>query len=209
MSAVAAKIADGLVQLSRVLRRDAWAEAGPRGLTPTQGQILALVASAPEPPRLGDVARALGIRPATASKAVTTLIDKGLVRKHKAADDARALALSLTPRGRREASAVSRWPDAVAAVVDALDDEEKAVLLRVLVKIIRRLQLRGDLDARTCAGCSHFRPFAHDDAAAPHHCAFVDAPLRDADLQVRCPDQVPAPPGVAEEIARRFLRVVG
>ncbi|HBQ09629.1 MAG: MarR family winged helix-turn-helix transcriptional regulator [Sandaracinaceae bacterium] len=208
MSGAASKIADGLVRLSRVLRKDAWAEAGARGITPTQGQILALVASAAEPPRLGDVARALGIKPATASKAVATLLEKELVAKHRAADDARALALSLTAAGRREAKRVSRWPDAVAAVVGTLDAEEQAVLLRTLVKIIRRLQLRGDLEARTCAGCAHFRPFVHE-GAAPHHCAFVDAPLGDADLRVDCADQAPPPRDVASDIARRFLRVVG
>ncbi|MBX3273794.1 MAG: winged helix-turn-helix transcriptional regulator [Sandaracinaceae bacterium] len=209
MSETASRIADGLGRLARVLRKGAWEGAGARGLTPTQGEILRHVAAAASPPRLGAIAKALGVRPATASKAVSALLDKGLVQKTAAPEDARALALTLTAKGRREATRAEAWPEVVASVAAGLDEDEQAVLLRSIVKLIRRLQLRGEIDARTCAGCAYFRPYAHPRSAAPHHCAFVDAPFGDAALRVDCPDFVEAPEGIANEIRTRFLRVVG
>lgn len=203
-------IVDGLNKLALVLRKGSWEGAGARRLTPTQGQILRVLLDAPGPARLGDVSRSLAITPATASKAVSALIAKGLVEKLTAPEDARALALTLTAEGRREARRVSGWASAIASAVAALSVEERAVLLRTLVKIVRRLQLRGEIDvARTCAGCIYFRPFAHpENPRAPHHCAFVDAPFGDGSLRVDCPDHVAAPADVAAEIRRRFLDVV-
>jgi DNA-binding MarR family transcriptional regulator len=208
MEEVAAKIVDGLGRLARVLRKEAWEGATPRGLTPTQGEILRHVAAASSPPRLSAIASALGIRAPTASKAVAALLEKGLVRKLPAPDDKRAVAITLTAQGKRESARADRWPDTVAFVVQTLGPDEQRVLLRSIVKIIRRLQLRGEIDARTCAGCHHFRPFAHDSPDAPHHCAYVDAPFGDAALRVDCPEFEPAHPDVAREISTKFLRVV-
>jgi hypothetical protein len=53
-------------------------------------------------------------------------------------------------------------------------------------------------------GRKQFRPYAHPDPRAPHHCAFVDAPFGDGQLRVDCPDQTPAEAGQEEENCRRF-----
>lgn len=203
------RIADALSRIALVLRAQAWEEAGTRGLTVTQGRVLALVADAPRSPRLGDVGRSLGIKAPTASKAVTTLVDKGLLEKRPAEDDGRALALHLTAKGRREASRAARWPEKLAPVVGLLDEDEQAVMLRGLVKMIRELQRQGRIPtARTCVDCRHFRPFAHPGAAMPHHCAFVDAPFGDGGLQVACPDHAEASDAQAADAFRRLLHVV-
>jgi DNA-binding MarR family transcriptional regulator len=205
----AERIADGLWRIALVLRTRAWEKAGARGITPTQGQVLSFVKDAPAPPRLGDVGRSLGIKAPTASKAVSTLVDKGLVAKRADGDDARAVSLHLTRKGRREAEGAAAWPRYLTTVIDLLDDEERAVMLRALVKMIRGLQREGHIPAaRTCVDCRHFSPHKYDDAQAPHHCGFVNAPFGDGALQVACDDHDAADEPVANATWRRFLRVV-
>ena len=64
---------------------------------------------------------------------------------------------------------------------------EQALLL--LLDVIGRLQSAGAISvARICTTCRYFRPEAHDDPAAPHHCALLDAPLRRTQLRVDCGD---------------------
>lgn len=186
------RLTAGLAKLGLVLRSQAWQQAQDTGLTPTQGQILALL-RARGPLRLGMVSRELAITPATASDAAAALVRKGLARKDRAPDDRRALALTLTKAGEAAALQSAEWPDALLGAVDALDPEEQAALLKMLMKMIRALQLRGAIaPARMCATCLYFRPNAYPDSDTPHHCAFVDAPFGTRDLRLDCGEQEPA-----------------
>jgi DNA-binding MarR family transcriptional regulator len=194
------QVATGLAKIGLALKGHAWREAGPRGLTPTQTQILALLKAAPRPMRISAVAEGLGVTLPTASDAVRVLVEKGLVAKTRAPDDRRAVALALTPRGRREIGRVSAWPDVLLEAVRELTLEEQAIFLKSLVKVIRTLQERGEIPvARMCVSCRFFRPNAHpEDAERPHHCAFVDAPFGDRALRIECPEHESAPRGVEE-----------
>lgn len=186
---LARRVAQGLSKLGLAMKTLGWQSATERGLTPTQAQALAFLARAGEAPRLSGVAEALGVTAATASEAVGALVRKELVTKSAAADDARAVALSLTAAGRREAARAFGWPDLLLEAVDTLSEEERVVLLKSLVKMIRSLQERGQIPvAKMCATCRFFRPNVHADAERPHHCAFVDAPFGDAHLRLDCPD---------------------
>jgi DNA-binding MarR family transcriptional regulator len=201
----ARRVAAGLARLGVVLRSRAWRQGGARGLTPTQGQLLTALARRAGGQRLGTLAEALGVTAATASDAVSALARKGLVRKAREAGDARALVVTLTARGGREARRALAWPDFLAEAVEELRPDEQAVLLRGLVTIIRRLQERGEIaPARTCVTCRFFRPDVHDDAARPHHCAFVDAPFGDRSLRLDCPDHEPAPTEQARRAWKAF-----
>ena len=195
----------GLAKLGLALRHEAWQSAAPRGLTPTQAQaVVCLERGASR--RLGELARELGVTDATASDAVRVLVEKGLVRKERDDDDARALRLVLTPAGRREARRAGQWPDAFLLGAADLSTEERGVLLRGLSKIIRRLQLEGRIPvARMCASCAYFRPHAHRDAMRPHHCAFVDAAFGEHELRLECPDHVAAAPEESDTRWRHFV----
>ena len=198
------RIATGLEKLAQALRAHAWSDAMPRGLTPTQGRILAFLADRPGV-RLGDLAEEIGVRPATASDAVRVLEDKGLVAKSRHPADRRVLQLGLTDSGRELSDATSRWPKLLADATAELTAEEKAVLLRAVVRMIRQLQESGRIPvARMCPTCVHFRPHAHDDPRRPHHCAFVDAPFGDVDLRVDCSDHHAAEVADAAVTWRRF-----
>src|SRR4249920_3165290 len=171
------RVTIGLAKIGIALKQQAWAEAGGRGLTPTQGQVLALLRANPDGLRLGALAEQLGVTAATTSDSVTALQRKGLVTKEPMAGDARGVIVLLTPTGTREAAAAAAWPDFLLEAVGELSTVEQAAFLRALVSMIRTLQEKGRIPvARMCVSCRFFRPYQHDNPARPHHCAFVDAP---------------------------------
>jgi DNA-binding MarR family transcriptional regulator len=202
------RLAAGLARLSVALRAGQWRLAEAHGLTATQAQILGLLAArAREPARLrpGEVADQLGITRATASDALTALERKGLLARLPDPRDGRARGLTLTPEGTEAARAAGDAPALLAEAAAALSPADQAALLRLVVKMIRGLQLRGAIaPARLCVTCRYFRPHLYDDPAAPHRCDFVGAPFGDAALRVDCAEHVAAPADLAEAAWRRF-----
>jgi DNA-binding MarR family transcriptional regulator len=196
------RVTTGLAKVGLALKQEAWAQAGGRGLTPTQGQVLALLRANPGGLRLGVLASQLGVTTATTSDSVAALERKGLVAKLPVTGDGRAVLVRLTPAGVREAAAAAAWPDFLLEAVDELSPAEQAAFLRGLVTMIRTLQERGRIPvARMCVSCRFFRPYRHRDPDRPHHCAFVDAPFGDGGLRLDCPDHLTAP---AEQAARTW-----
>src|SRR5262245_37407378 len=194
------------------MRSAAWGDATESGLTPTQSQILAFIAAhATQNPRSGDAADALGITPQTASVAIAALVAKGLVAKVPDATDKRASALKLSRQGEVAARVAAQWPDFLMTAMQELDPSERKVFLRILIKLIRRLQNDGQIvPQRLCVTCVHFRPNAHpNNPGGPHHCAFVDAPLSELDLRLDCPDHRAASIDVANAAWASYLRVAG
>jgi DNA-binding MarR family transcriptional regulator len=205
---VGRRVTIGLAKIGLATRSRAWQEAGVAGLTPTQGQILALLRARPaRAMRLTALAQGLAVTLATTSDAVRALTAKGLVRKDRSPADGRAIAISLTEAGKREADRVVGWSDFLLDAVDALTPDEQAVFLRGLIKMIRALQLRGEIPvSRMCVTCRFFRPHAHPDRHRPHHCAFVDAPFGDRQLRLDCPDHDDAGAAV-EHVWQAFVAV--
>jgi DNA-binding MarR family transcriptional regulator len=199
---LAQRVTTGLAKVGIALKQQAWAEAGGRGLTPTQGQALALLRANPAGLRLGALAAQLGVTAPTASDSVAALHRKGLVAKAPLAGDGRAVVVRLTPAGVHEAAAAAAWPDFLLEAVGELSAAEQAAFLRALVTMIRTLQEKGRIPvARMCVSCRFFQPYRHADERRPHHCAFVDAPFGDGELRLDCPDHVAAPP---EQAARTW-----
>lgn len=200
-------ITAGLAKIAAALRSQAWEGGTARKLTPTQGQILVLLAErGAQPVRLNDVAAALCLTAATASDAVITLVEKKLVKKERSAEDQRALAITLTAAGRREAQQTTGWAEVVRSGVKSLTLDEQAVFLRGLTKVMHSLQEQGVISVtRMCAGCTYFRPYVHADAARPHHCGFVNKPLGEGQLRLDCSDFVP---GAEIEQPRRWQEFV-
>jgi len=178
------RLADGLTRLAAVARQLDWQAAASAGLSPTQADILRFVANRPEGARLTAAAAHIGVRKATASDAVTTLETKSLLRKHADALDGRAIALKATAKGARIAR---EWPASFGPVVEGLSNNEQEMLLALVIKMIRQLQLR-ELIApqRTCVTCRHFRENVAPGTASPHFCAFVGAPMAERHLRVDC-----------------------
>lgn len=198
------RVQAGLSKIALVMRHEAWARDGPRGLTPTQAQVLALL-KVRGAMRLSAIADELAVKQPTASDAVTALRRKGLVDKQPAPDDRRARSIRLTGAGAAEAAGATDWPNLMRTVVADLPEPEQASLLKSLTRMIRGLQQQGAIPVqRMCVTCRYFRPNAHADADAPHHCAYVDAPFGDRHLRLDCPEHAEADGTLATANWRRF-----
>lgn len=187
------RIVAGLAKVALVFRHAQWAASGRRGLTPTQSQILGIVAGSRAPQGVKAVAEQMAVTMGTASEAVGALVSKGLLRKAADRADGRAVVLRLTSRGAREASTASEWPEAIVDAVEAMPEAERATLLRGLVGMVRTMEERGLVPtARMCVGCRFFRPNEYPGQVRPHHCLFIEAPIGDADLRIDCGEMEPA-----------------
>jgi DNA-binding MarR family transcriptional regulator len=161
------RITQGLLRLNTAMRNRAWNWAEGAGLTPTQGEILVLLMQRKAPLRLNDIARETALTAATTSDAVSTLEEKGLVEKRRAADDRRALAVKLTARGRTAAKRAAQWPGFVSGALGSLRDEEQTALYSGLFKLIRELEIQGTMPAhRMCGTCRWFEADSGEGASA-------------------------------------------
>jgi DNA-binding MarR family transcriptional regulator len=200
----AKQIAHGFSRLALALRMQAWKKSSEIGVTPTQAEAVQHLSESGEGLRLGELASRLGISAPSASDTVSTLVVKGLVEKAEGRDK-RSITIQSTQSGQSLASQSAEWIGFLAGEVEALDDAEQAVVLSALTKVIRGLQEKGFISPqRMCLTCEHFRPYAHSDAALPHHCAFVDAPFGTAGLRLNCADHALAPPGAIKRAAAAF-----
>ena len=189
------RIIAALGRLNLAFRTQSWKAADSQGLSPTQGHILGLLNSVSgQSLRLSEIAEGLSITSPTASDSVSVLVDKELVIKERAIDDARAIAVSLTDAGKVEASKIFGWHDFLLSSLRELSLMEQEVFFRSLVKIIRQLQSQDCISVtRMCVTCQYFHPNTYvNQPSRPHHCALVDAPFGDRHLQVNCPDHSPA-----------------
>jgi DNA-binding MarR family transcriptional regulator len=204
------RIATAISKIGLAVRHAAWTAVLPYGLTPTQGEILAILRRIPAGVRPSALAAELGITRATVTDALAALARKGLVRLAALPQDRRGRLVRVTRDGARAAVRAVTWPDILRDAARALSVEEQGVLLRILLKLIRELQERGRIvPARMCVSCQFFRPYTHADPARPHHCAFVDAAFGDPDLRIECPDHVAAAPRHAAQIWKAFNRRAG
>jgi DNA-binding MarR family transcriptional regulator len=201
-------LATGLRKIGLVLRHQDWKAAESSGLTPTQSQVLAAIDGSSEGwLSVTDVARHLAVTQPTASDAIGALERKRLIERERDDKDARVVRVRLTAAGRRRARGTAHWPDALIRAIGELDERERGVLLKGLMKMIRALQESGQIPvSRMCATCTYFRPHAHPGEPAPHHCMYVDAPLRDADLRLDCREHEPADESERTRLWRLFIK---
>jgi DNA-binding MarR family transcriptional regulator len=180
------RVAVGLQKLGLALKTQAWQGAEERGLTPTQGQILALLKNRGEL-RLGDVAESIGVKASTASESVRVLVEKGLIQKQRATDDARAVALGLTEKGQQEAAKAASWPDFLLGAINVLSQDEKEGFWVGIVKVMQALQHQEQLPtARMCVSCAHFKPNPQKDGVSPHYCAALSVSFSTSQIRLDC-----------------------
>jgi DNA-binding MarR family transcriptional regulator len=197
------RVAMGLQKIGLALKHQLWRQANEDGLSPTQGQILAIVALSPS--SSSEIATRLGVSLPTVSDSVRALVEKGLVIKEADPRHPRASLLKLTTAGKRIASKVAGWPEFLSSAVGSMSNHEQEVFLSGLVKMIRSLQEDGQIPVnRMCVTCRYFRPNVHE-GDAPHHCAFVDAPMKLRHLRLDCAEHEAATPEQQAEAWKRFV----
>jgi DNA-binding MarR family transcriptional regulator len=186
------RIVTGLYKLGMAMKQQTWRNAAESGLSPTQGQILAALAT--EGPLTGtDLSKRLGVTLPTISDSVRVLVEKSLVERKPDPRHPRASLLSLTPAGRSHAAKARSWPEFLASAVSTLSEAEQEAFWSGLLKMIRTLQENEQIPpSRMCITCTHFRPNVHD-GPKPHHCALVDAPMASEHLRLDCDEHEEAP----------------
>lgn len=208
-STIEQQILIGLEKIGLALKSQSWQDAGQQGLTPTQGQILALLMDGESGMRLSEVATHLAVTAATASDAVTSLVEKGLVQKTKSPRDGRAIAITLTAQGRQAAVQTASWSGFLLNTVDELSPAEQVIFLRGLTKMIRKLQEQGQVSvAKMCITCQFFQPNRYSDAERPHHCALVNAAFGDRHLRLSCAEHLADDPETAQQNWQLYLQTV-
>ena len=200
------RLVTGLSKIGLAMKSRPWRRQGRQGVGPLQVQVLSFLRTQPNRCAMVSViARELSVKLPTASEVIRTLELKTLVRRRRSDIDNRVVTVHLTAKGMKASQVGTGWPEALAAATQQLSGQEQTDLLAILVKMIRALQLQGEIPvARMCVSCQHFGPNAHPNSAASHHCQFLDVPLADQSLRLDCSDYVQASPVAAEKIWAQF-----
>ena len=202
---LASRIATGLHKIGLAMKQQAWQQANDEGLSATQAQILAALVS--HGALTGsELSERLGVTLPTISDSVRALVDKELVTKSRDPRHPRASLLVPTKQGAALGARARSWPEFLAASLDDLSLEEQRAFYSGVIKMIRSLQEQGLIPIhRMCVTCTHFRPNVRE-GAAPHHCAFVDAPLAHEQLRIDCQEHDLADAATRTELWQRLTR---
>ncbi len=97
------------------------------------------------------IARELSVKLPTASEVIRTLELKQLVRRRRSDEDNRVVTSASDGEGDEGKSGGNGMAGSVSAATQQLSGQEQADLLAILVKMIRALQLQGEIPvARMC-----------------------------------------------------------
>lgn len=89
------------------------------------------------PMRMGELAEALHITPATTTRNVDCLVDKGLVERVKAVDDLRSILVSVTEQGQSRYEVLSnRIGDGLDEILGEFDEDEQQQLAQLLERFV-------------------------------------------------------------------------
>jgi DNA-binding MarR family transcriptional regulator len=125
--AVDEAVVDAVLTASRTLVAVSTQSLGAAAEDTTIAQYRALVVLASRgPQRMTDLASALDVTPSTAGRMCDRLLRKGLIRRHRARADRRAVQVSVTAAGR--------------AVVDTATQRRRALLAGILGRLPARQQ---------------------------------------------------------------------
>ena len=186
------RVADAVERLGHGLRSLAQRSARAQGLSPLQQQVvLALTRQPPVLREVNALAAEFDVTTPTLSDAVGSLERKELLTRSPGSDGRRRL-LTLTGRGEEVARELAAWDEPLLSALANLSPESRATTLDSLLHLIADLHRRGVVSVvRMCTTCRFFRPDAHADQAAPHHCALLRTPLPLAELRTDCPEHEP------------------
>ncbi len=188
------RLVTGLSKIGLAMKSRAWRRKGRQGIGPLQIQVLTFLRSRPnQSATVSTIARELSVKLPTASEVIRTLEQKRLVRRRRREIDNRVVTVHLTSLGAKAGHVENRWPEILASATENLSTQEQVSLLISLVKLIRALQLQGEIPvARMCVSCEHFRSHVYAESDHPHHCDFYNAAFGDQAFRLDCPEYVEA-----------------
>jgi DNA-binding MarR family transcriptional regulator len=202
---LASRIATGLHKIGLAMKQQAWQQANEEGLSATQGQILAALAT--HGALTGsELSQRLGLTLPTISDSVRVLVDKTLVTRSPDPRHPRASLLTPTKKGARLGARARSWPEFMAAAATDLTSDEQRVFFSGVVKMIRTLQEQGLVPiGGMCVTCTHFRPNVRP-GPSPHQCVLVDAPLATEQIRLDCPEHELAAEAPRSKLWEQFTR---
>ena len=142
---------DTMPRLTELVTRASWRvrrgtakELEPIGITDAQARVLRIVASAPEPLRMADLADQLDVVPRSATSMIDVLESAGLVDRRPDASDRRSIRLTVTKDGRglldrMHALRVAKGEELFGKLTAAEQQELARMLERVLDEEPREL----------------------------------------------------------------------
>ena len=135
------KIMGDLVRISHNARRKLRKEGEEKTCRPRgYGHILDLL-SENNGMTQQQIAQFLGIRPQSASEAVTSLEEQGLIQKQPNPQDKRSYLLYITPEGQeRQAELRQRRIENACRILAPLNEDEKITLQNLLHKVVAALE---------------------------------------------------------------------
>jgi DNA-binding MarR family transcriptional regulator len=183
-----------LLRLSRAIEVALRSGGSELGLTPAQAETLRFAATVrPDMATVGQLARILGVRHATAVGIVAPLVDRGLLERRPDSSDGRRRILALTAAGVDLVARLDGLTQELASVLDDLEPADITGLERGIGAMVAALRDRGALVvAAPCAGCVHFRPDAAPGTSSPHRCELLRRHLSIAASRMACPEHEPA-----------------
>jgi DNA-binding MarR family transcriptional regulator len=199
------RIATGLHKIGLAMKQQAWYQANEEGLSATQGQILAALATHGSLTG-SELSQRLGVTLPTISDSVRVLVDKALVSRSPDPRHPRASLLTPTTEGTHLGARARTWPEFMAGAIEDLTADEQRAFFSAVVKMIRALQQQGLVPVSgMCVTCTHFRPHVRP-GASPHHCALVDAPLATEQVRLDCAEHELATETDRGELWAQFMR---
>lgn len=181
------KIITALEKISNVMKGLLWNVAKEEKVSPLQIQFLLFISSCSRKEvKVGDVAREFGLTDATTSDSLSTLVEKGFLRKERDARDSRKVYVRLTDRGKELVRRVKRWRTPIRNLLRSIDKNNKEELLFVLMEIMRSFQEKGLVEeARVCLACEHLVE-RDEDGRVFLLCSLTGVRLSISDLKVDC-----------------------
>jgi len=156
-------------------------------LSPIQIQFIEYISKNPvDFCTISNLSKEYDLKKPTVSDSVSSLIDKGYLKKFRDNKDARVFYFTLTEKIRSKLSDFEKRYDKLNAVLNTLPLEEKEILSKVLLKIISEYYSDGSIQsAKICLTCSNFvRNPANSDM--PFYCEFTKEFMKYIDLKAHC-----------------------
>lgn len=128
-------VVDGIAQLAFLVHADIDRRAGELGMSLVQARMLGVLRD--RVPTMTELGAALGLDKASVSGLVQRAERRDLVARERDPGDGRATRVRLLPEGRRLVTeATAGYAAAVGSLLDAVDDDDRAALARILSRIL-------------------------------------------------------------------------
>ncbi len=125
---------------SAIRIKDLFYGAGSEGLDLALADALSVLCQQ-GPMRMGELAEALHITPASTTRAVGCLVDKGFVERVKGADDQRSIVVSATPAGTdRYLRIAGRIQSGIGQILSEFEPDEQVLLADFLGRFVRSVE---------------------------------------------------------------------